>query len=83
MTTCILPDRDDYPDQEYPPEEMGEEWRTAPECSHDYCAQVAAWSREYAAERGYRESLAIARQDLDMPHATDAEVATATLLFLK
>lgn len=83
MTTCLYPDPDAYPDMDEPPEHMGSEWRTSETCDHDWCIEVAGWSRQWNAERGQRESIAIARTDLDMPHASESEVSTAILLRLK
>lgn len=83
MTTCLYPDPAEYPDDEYPPEHMGTEWRTSETCSHDWCAEVAGWQRQWAAERPYRESMALAREDLDMAHASEPELMEAIQWQLK
>lgn len=80
MVECL------YPVQEHEDDSLPEgmdEWRTSPECSHDWCIEVWGWQRQWNAERSHRESLAIAREDLDMAHATDDELSVGILLGLK
>ena len=83
MNVCLYPDRDAYPERDEPPEGMGDEWRTSETCDHEWCAEVDGWQRQWAGERQYRESMALARSDLDMAYASEREVASAILERLK
>jgi hypothetical protein len=49
------------------------------EMDESYREHIGSWR----AERQHRESLELARQDLDMPHASEAELQTAIYLGLK
>jgi hypothetical protein len=77
---CVNPVREE-PDAELP--EGWDEWRESETCTHDHCVEVDGWSRQYAAERPYRESLELARRDLDMPYADERHLNTAIYLRLK
>lgn len=83
MTECMYPVREPDDDSPEPPEYMGSEWRTSETCEHDWCIDVAGWTRQWNAERGQRESLAIARADLDMPFASESELMAAIQVGLK
>lgn len=62
-TTCIYPE-DMFEEGGSPPEGF-DEWRTSEFCTHDYCIEAAGYARQWRAERGYRESVAQARIDID------------------
>lgn len=61
---CILPEQE-YEDER--PREWHEDlgWRTSEFCTHDYCIEAASYARQWRAERGYRESVAQTRIDID------------------
>jgi hypothetical protein len=54
-----------------------------PICITAFNEAAAYYGAQWKAERGIRESEAIARADLDMPFPTDRELSTAILLRLK
>jgi hypothetical protein len=81
MATCVYPDRDSYLTDELP--EGWDEWRAGDTCEHDDCREIEGYARSYQAEAKHRESIAIAREDLDMPFAPERDLMIAIQLNLK